>query len=138
MLPVTTFFLYLHATDLDAMRRFYGTIVGLEEIFWSPGPKGAIGYRHGSVQFTVLAHDSAKQGKGWARQPGWSGGTEPTPSWSFELGADAFRTAIARARAAGWPAREPAPEWRGYWGWVLLDPMGNTVEITCPDRRAWA
>ncbi len=129
-------FLYLHTTDLPASRRFYTELIGLDEIYHSEAD-GTVGYRVGTVQLTVATGRDATAPQGWAHQPGWHGGTEAVPSWGFELDGQRFDTAVRALLADGAPTWRPTPEWVGYWSFPVRDPMGNTVEVTTPNRDGW-
>ena len=123
-------FTYLFCRDLAAMKAFYGAVLGLEQI-WEDA---------GSVAYTVDGHQLAifedqrvaPASSGYAIQPGWEGGTEPRTSWSLECDPADFKSIVRAAEEAGVPAYRAEPEWVGYWSYPLLDPMGNTVEVTCP------
>ena len=122
-------FVYLHCSDLAAMRRFYTELVGLDEIYHSDDDR-TVAYDCDGLQFTITEHPEATAAAGWARQPGWGGGATTAPSWSVSLTGDTFRPAIDRLIAAGVPSFDPEPVWREYWSFPVRDPMGNTVEIT--------
>ncbi|MDH3306916.1 MAG: hypothetical protein OEO77_05310, partial [Acidimicrobiia bacterium] len=87
-------FIYVPAVDLSAIRRFYGTLLGLAEIYYSAS-EGHLAYDCAGLQVSFF-HDSAAElaGPGWARQPGWSGGTRPSMSWSVVLGRRQFVDAV--------------------------------------------
>lgn len=124
-------FLYLHCRDLDTVRHFYSELVGLSEVYFSPGE--AVAYRCDQLQFTVLQSDRPLPAvSGWAAQPGWEGGTSAYPSWSVECNRAALDGAVQRLRASGVLAQHEAPVWVGYWSFPVRDPMGWTVELTCP------
>lgn len=138
------FFIYIYCNDLDAMRRFYSKLVGLDELYYSNEGDGALGYRHGSVQFTILpsSEENSVEPK-WHRQPGWSGGSVEAPSWSFQMATmEAFRGGVERLQNADIPTFDAEPKWRGYWSFPVKDLMGNTVELTFapadePDEKDW-
>lgn len=112
------------------MRHFYTELVGLDEFFFSDDDR-SIGYRCGSIQFSVHEVAGAEPSEvGFASQPGWDGGTTGLPSWSVTYSEDQFHAAVERLRAAGVPAAHGEPAWVHYWSYPVLDPMGNTVEIT--------
>jgi len=129
-------FLYLHANDVDASRTFYRDVIGLPEVFRSP-EGDVVGFRAGDVQLTVAHHDGPAEPIDWAGQLGWEGGAAGVPSWGVELDSAGFVRAVAAASAHGSRTRWPAPHWVGYWSFPVRDPMGNTVEISTPDRHAW-
>ena len=123
-------FTYLFCDDLPAMKRFYGGVLGLDEV-WDDG--ATLAYRIGDHQLSITVDARARPADGgFAIQPGWSGGTEPSTSWSLECDPADFRQVVAAAQEAGSRAYRTEPRWVGYWSYPLLDPMGNTVEVTCP------
>jgi catechol 2,3-dioxygenase-like lactoylglutathione lyase family enzyme len=127
-------FLYLPCRDLEAMRRFYGDLVGLRETYFEAGSDGGLAYACDQLQLTFFsAPDAEPNALGWHRQPGWAGGTVPAASWSIVADdAAAFRAAVERLTEAGVPRHDERPSWVGYWSFPVQDPMGNTVEITLP------
>ncbi len=126
-------FTYLFCVDLEAMRDFYGGVLGLEQI-WDDGR--SLAYRIGDHQLSITQHDGVEPApEGYAVQPGWDGGTEPRTSWSLECDPQDFSAVVASARAHGTPAYRPEPTWVGYWSYPLLDPMNNTIEVTCTVRE---
>lgn len=70
----------------------------------------------------------------FAIQEGWEGGTSCRPSWSLACDKDSFSNIVARSIEKEITSYHPAPKWVGYWSFPLLDPMHNTIEITCPDE----
>ncbi|MEZ5378187.1 MAG: VOC family protein [Acidimicrobiales bacterium] len=129
-------FLYLHCNDLPAARHFYSALIGLEEVYHSDEPQ-AVGYRVGSLQLTMVDADVVQLRQGWSSQLGWAGGVEPLPSWGFELEGRAFVEAVEALLAEGVPVWRDQPSWVGYWSFPVRDPMGNTVELSTPDRDSW-
>ena len=127
-------FLYIHCTDLEAMRHFYTDLLGLTETFYTPGPEGALAYACDELQFTIFSVESAGPVLAeWHRQPGWEGGTLPGTSWSIVAESkEAFAASVARLVEARVPAFFEAPRWLGYWSFPIKDPIGNTVELTLP------
>ena len=129
-------FLYLHGAHLESARSFYSGVLGLRETYFS-AEKATIGYQVGTLQITIARHAEASHIDGWARQLGWSGGSTSAPSWGIELASREFRRAVAAARDVGTDSLKAKPQWVGYWSFPVRDPMGNTVEISTPDRDAW-
>jgi hypothetical protein len=124
-------FLYIYCNDLMPVRHFYSELIGLEEMHFSAGE--AVAYRCDQLQFTIFQADHPLPAvTGWASQPGWAGGTRLDPSWSVECSKAAFDGAVRRLSEAGAPAYREAPVWVGYWSFPIRDPMGYTVELTCP------
>jgi catechol 2,3-dioxygenase-like lactoylglutathione lyase family enzyme len=139
------FFLYLYCNDLDEMREFYSAILGLDELFFSRGSDGGLGYLHAGVQLTILpSSDELAVDMAWHRQPGWEGGERTSTSWSIQLGdMRAFRAAVRRLRQSDALCFHPEPTWHGYWSFPAKDPMGNTVELTYapevePAAKTWS
>jgi catechol 2,3-dioxygenase-like lactoylglutathione lyase family enzyme len=132
------FFLYTRSSDVEASRRFYGELIGLEEIWHDPGLDVSYAIND-AVQFSI-AHDPATPvAQDWAYQPGWvlGLGVEPEPShaaasWSIPLEPGHFRVAVGKLQAAGVEALRPDPVWVNYWSYVVKDPMGQTVELSDP------
>lgn len=126
-------FLYIHCLDLDEMRAFYTDVLGLGEIYFSETER-SVGYLVGTLQLTIGEHHDAEVSAGWASQMGWAGGTTAAPSWGVELPPAKFRSAVDAVATFGSETFFQTPSWVGYWSLPVRDPMGNTVEITNPDR----
>jgi catechol 2,3-dioxygenase-like lactoylglutathione lyase family enzyme len=129
-------FLYLHCNDLELARSFYSGVLNLAEIFYSD-EEGTVGYQVAELQITIAVHTDPVHVEGWAAQLGWEGGSAPMPSWGFECAPADFCRAIESARVAEVEVPHSEPQWVGYWSFPVKDPMGNTVEITTPQRDAW-
>lgn len=124
-------FLYVPASNLDAMRRFYTELLGLEEV-WFAAAEG-VAYDCAGLQFTILHDPEAAAAEGWATQPGWTGDTVGAISWSVVLSEPAYRKAVAELSAEpGIRLLHQVPQWVGYWSFPVTDPMGNTVELSWP------
>ncbi len=122
-------FTYLFCDDLSAMKRFYGEVLGLDQV-WDDGR--SLAYMIGDHQLSITADARARPAVGaFAIQPGWIGGTEARTSWSLECDPADFKRVVSAAKHVGATAFRDRPEWVGYWSFPLLDPMGNTVEVTC-------
>ena len=130
-------FVYVPCNDFSAMRRFYGTLLALDEIFVSIGDEVA-GFRIGSSQFTIQGDATATPASdSWAKQLGWQGGTAARPSWGVELPITSFGATVHRMLDGGVRYLLEAPRWVGYWSFPVRDPMNNTVEVSATDRAAW-
>jgi hypothetical protein len=124
-------FTYIHCNDLLAMKHFYGQILNLEKI-WEDAQ--SVAFRIGDHQLTIsLDEGLALPPAEFSVQPGWSGGTAVRTSWSLECGVTDFRQIVAAAKAAGVKSWQQELAWVGYWSYPLLDPMNNTIEVTCPE-----
>ncbi|WP_374929941.1 VOC family protein [Kytococcus sedentarius] len=137
---MATWFAYEYCTDITATRKFYGELVGLPLIWDEPDD---IAFRHGCVQLSFHRVDTLGRPQGWAFQPGWSHGqlpeaptTEQVRSISIALPPAAFQSAAAKLKTAGVQALRAEPFWVGYWSFVVLDPDGQTVELTDPESPA--
>lgn len=133
-------FLYLNTVDLPAARRFYSVLLELDEIVASVD---VVGFRIGSLQLTIARHEAARYDEvsdaaDWASQLGWVGGKAGKPSWGMEVADEAFGTIVARLQAASVRAWSDEPQWVGYWSFPVMDPMGNTVEVSAAGEEAWA
>lgn len=123
-------FIYLFCNDLDVMRHFYSDLVGLNEIYFSPDPDGAVAYDCDGLQFTIFSDKLVKAGdQGWSKQPGWDGGMQTSISWSVVLTQAGFQSAVRKLQDAGVETFYKNPHWHNYWSFPVKDPMGNTVEI---------
>ncbi len=129
-------FLYLHCADLELARSFYTDVLGLSEIYFSAEER-AVGYLVGELQIAISTHPSPIHVEGWTQQPGWEAGSSAAPSWGFECPPHDFGRAVEAARSAGVETRHTEPVWVRYWSFPVIDPMGNTVEISTADRDAW-
>ena len=129
-------FLYLHTADLIEARAFYTDLLGLDEIFFSRDD-GVVGYAVGSLQLTIASQSKVAGPQEWATQLGWSGGSGSQPSWGVELSPEMFHRTVTALVDAAAETRHPDPQWVGYWSFPVKDPMGNTVELSTPERSAW-
>ncbi|MCB1188163.1 VOC family protein [bacterium] len=134
-------FIYLHATDMEAMRAFYRDALGCSEIHYRPIDEHGYGWSvidMGCFQFMIHPDKSAVKLEGWSMQPGWDGGTVPGLSWSVVVRNEDLPQVIARLREMGSQAFHEKPQWcqDSYWSFPVQDPMGNTVEVhSIPDER---
>ena len=125
-------FTYLHCNDLDKMKTFYSDILGLNCI-WQSEP--ALAYQIGDHQLSIRLQPAMNTPEqAFAIQEGWEGGTSVRPSWSLECDQESFSDIVKRVTENDVPSFFPAPRWVGYWSFPLLDPMNNTIEITCPEK----
>jgi len=124
-------FLYIPASNLDAMREFYSEHLSLDEI-WFEEEEG-LAYDCDGLQFTILFDaTSTPATDGWATQPGWTGNTTAAISWSVVLSEAAFRRAVVALPGSDSECLHELPQWVGYWSFPVKDPMGNTVELSWP------
>ena len=136
-------FIYLFCADLQKMRYFYTELLGLQEIYYDDDLNGTVAYDCDGLQFTISVDPGAQSStQGWARQPGWEGGREPSLSWSICLTENDYGEVIQKLQAAKVVAFHPQPQWQGYWSFPVKDPMGNTVEVVLapqeePENILW-
>ncbi len=124
-------FTYIHCNDLQKMKDFYSEVLGLDCI-WEDDE--SLAYQIGDHQLSIRVHkDMPTPEKEFAIQEGWTGGTSFRPSWSIECDQDSFKSIARRANEKAVESYYPEHKWVGYWSLPLLDPMNNTIEITCPD-----
>lgn len=126
-------FIFNFCNDIDEIRRFYSELIGLEEVSYRNDEEwGWLVYQSEGFQFMWFRSDEKLPViDGWAAQPGYSGGEFAITSWSIELPKEDFEKIIGRLKASGVKLFSMEPEWRqeSYWGFTVMDPMGNTVEL---------
>ncbi len=126
-------FTYIQCNDLPAMKAFYADILQLKQI-WED--ESSIAFKIGDHQLSItLAPGIEVPAAEFAVQPGWQGGTAQRTSWSLECDRAEFDRIVTAARNAGVPSWTEQPQHVGYLSFPLLDPMNNTVEITCTDTE---
>jgi hypothetical protein len=96
------------------MRHFYTDLVGLNEMYHSTEDR-TLAYDCQGLQFTILeAPATAAPIDGWARQPGWAGGTGAAISRSVVLTETTFGNAVRRLLDADATRRHDEPQWVNY------------------------
>lgn len=133
-------FIYSMCNDLEAVRHFYTELVGLEQgSFRDDEEWGWLVYESEGFEMMFFRADKELPVlKDWASQPGYEGGTLEVTSWSIHVPEEMFPAVVERLRSAGVKYFTKNPEWRQdcYWGFTVMDPMGNTVELyTQPKER---
>lgn len=127
-------FTYVFCNDLEAMKKFYSDVLHLALVWEDPT---SIAYKVANHQLSITFDAGFNPPSAeYAIQPGWPGGTALRISWSLECDRENFLRIVQAAKATGAQFRQPEPKWVGYWSFPLLDPMNNTIEITCIDRTA--
>lgn len=122
-------FTYMFCNDLEKMKKFYSSILGLQLIWDSPEDIAfKIKDHQLSIAFDKNYHPLSPD---FSIQPGWAGGTEPRISWSIECDEDDFSQIVRTAIENDVPSYYERPNWKGYWSFPVLDPMNQTIEITC-------
>ncbi|GEN49416.1 VOC family protein [Alkalibacterium pelagium] len=124
-------FTYIYTDNIKEMKKFYTSLLGLD-LIWDE--TDSIAFKIGSHQFSIIYHESFEiPSAHFAMQPGWEGGTYPRTSWSLDYDSTNFIKVIRQLSANGVRSYYAAPQWNGYWSYPVLDPMNNTIEVTCTD-----
>lgn len=115
------------------MKWFYSNILQLN-LLWNS--EGSIAYTIGEHQLSIdYNEDFIPPSKNFSIQPGWSGGTEPRISWSLECDKEDFVAIVHSVLINNITKYNNEPIWKGYWSFPILDPMNNTIEITCTEKN---
>lgn len=130
-------YLYAYANDIEAMRKFYTELVGMNEGSYRNDEQwGWLTYKCGDFELMFFRFETPVPAETrWASQPGWDDGTIENVafvvSWSIFVPFDRFTETVKRLKDAGVVCYYPKPQWLqdSYWGFPVKDPMGNTVEI---------
>ncbi|HEY3321787.1 MAG TPA: VOC family protein [Planctomycetota bacterium] len=140
-------FLYSYCNDLEATRRFYTECLGMQEQSYANDKEfGWINYKCDGLEYMFFRVDdqTLPMPQGFAAQPGGGGGARPVPSWSIQVPESAYEQTIGNLQMAGFPSNQRHPLWLqdSYWGYVVMDPAGNTVEVFCspkqrPEKTIW-
>lgn len=125
-------FTYLFCNDLEKMKWFYSEVLYLE-LIWDL--EDSIAYKIGDHQLSITLDKSVQNlSKDFAIQPGWEGGTVPRTGWSLECDKKDFKVIIESILSLEITRYYNKPKWNGYWSFPILDPMNNTIEITCIEK----
>ncbi|MCP4230638.1 MAG: VOC family protein [bacterium] len=125
-------FLYNYCNDLAEMRNFYTELLGMKETAFNE-EWNFLCYQTEGMDFMFFGNDEEIPVRTeFADQPGWMGGELPITSWTLDIPEEEYAETIARLKAAGVSSSGENPHWEqdSYWCFPVLDPMGNTVEIT--------
>jgi catechol 2,3-dioxygenase-like lactoylglutathione lyase family enzyme len=135
-------FTYIFCTNLEAMRNFYTQILKLNEKWYEES--NSLAYLNGGHQLSITQDIHLEiPDKSFSIQPGWEGGTNHRVSWSLECDEGDFNDIIKVVTESNIVKYNEKPIWKGYWSFPILDPMNNTIEITCTkkeikiDQNAW-
>ena len=137
-------FIYYYCNDLAEMRRFYTDLLGMKEVAYDE-EYGYLRYKTAGIQVVFFkATEEVRIPDGFAEQPGWEGGTLEIPSWAVNVAEEEYPKTVKRLQNAGVKPFTPDPVWvhDSYWSFAVLDPMGNTIEVTMvpaikPDNTEW-
>jgi catechol 2,3-dioxygenase-like lactoylglutathione lyase family enzyme len=121
----------IRCADLDAMRRFYRDVIGLE-IYAERFERQIVFFRIGDGfqgHTTVLALFSSEIEQDEAHRTPVTGGRSALHHLALTVGYEEQDRAIAWYEALGQPYRIENFEWTGWRGVFTTDPEGNTVEL---------
>lgn len=131
-------YIYNFCNDLAATRQFYSEGIGLTEGMYEP-KYGCLSYKLQGMEFMFWKwEDELKKPNGFAGQPGGGGGDLPLTSWTIAVSETEFPLIVSRIQKLKAETKAGKPQFlqNSYWGFVVKDPAGNTVEIcTYPSER---
>ncbi|MFH1232063.1 MAG: VOC family protein [Planctomycetota bacterium] len=139
-------YLFNLCNDVESMRHFYSDLLGMkQQAFMNEKDFGYLCYNGDGVQLMFFySGKPAPQLNEWAWQPGYDGGTLHVASWAIEIPEDKFAGVVMRLKKDSVKCFKNEPEWRqdNYWGFSVMDPMGNTVEVYTvpkikPTSKTW-
>ena len=126
-------FIFNFCNDIEAIRNFYSDLIGMKETSYRNDEEwGWLVYDNDGLQIMWFrSGEKLPVIDGWAVQPGYESGEYAIASWSIEVPKDSFKDIIGRLKESGVKVFNTEPEWRqdSYWGFTVMDPMGNTVEL---------
>ncbi len=132
-------FVYNFCNDIEAVRTFYVTLLGMHEASYQNTKEfGWLNINAGGFEFMFFRVDTALPPRDFAGQPGDGGGEGLSTSWSVLIPEGEFDATWRKLRAAKVRAMTETPTWRqgSYWGYTVMDPAGNTVEVyAAPKER---
>ena len=133
-------FLFVMCNDILTMRHFYTDLLGMKETsFTNDEHWGWLNYKSEGLEFMFFrAKEKMPVQHYWTWQPGYDGGTVNAISWAIHIPEADFESTVDRLKRSGIKSFSKKPEWRqdNYWGFSVMDPMGNTVEVyTIPKAR---
>ncbi|TVR21254.1 MAG: LysM peptidoglycan-binding domain-containing protein [Anaerolineaceae bacterium] len=127
--------LYYFTNDLDAMREFYGTLIGLEEVEVDPessAEQDMVMFDLGGVQIAfLLTEDEIAPASAWARQPKYDGGSVDEASLLIGVTDTEFEAIVGRVAGGGVTVYNDAilvPR-EGQRAIFVRDPNGSTIGI---------
>jgi len=125
-------FLYNYCNNLAEMRIFYSELLGMNETAYNED-WNYLCYKSEGLDFMFFGSEKEiPVREKFADQPGWPGGELPVTSWTIDIPEEVYTETINRLRTAGVKSFADNPRWEqdSYWCFPVLDPMGNTVEVT--------
>ena len=96
-------------TDIEAMRRFYTDLLGLEETFFQhEGSQGWLTYKSQDVQIVFIQTETPLPvATEWAKQPGYAEGSLETSSWVMTVSYAEFSKIVERVQTTVYPSLTP-------------------------------
>ena len=126
-------FIFSLCNDIEAMRHFYSDLLGMQEqAFFNEEQFGYISYPcEGVYLMFFYSGEKVPEHTEWAWQPGYEGGNLHVTSWAIEIPEVDFAETVERLKSASVKTFSENPEWRqdSYWGFSVMDPQGNTIEV---------
>jgi len=126
-------FIYVICNDIDEMRKFCKDGLGMEEVsYMNTDTFGWLCYQCRGFQLMFFRAEKALPVHDkFTMQPGWEGGEIETISWSVGIPEVNFAETVKRLKEMGYRTFSDEPHWYqdSYWGFPVLDPMGNTIEV---------
>jgi len=109
-------------TDLERAKRFYGGVLGLEELAERPAfPFPGAWYAVGGGQIHLIVHDRAKTLRGTT--------AVDTRDGHFAIRVSDASLVRERLEAAGWPYDDRPNSITGWHQLFTTDPDGNVIEF---------
>jgi len=133
-------FIFIMCNDVGEIRHFYTDLLGMNEVaFFGDENFGYINYKCEGFEF-MFFHTGTKMPviDKWTWQPGYDGGEYHAISWAIAIPEKSFGDVVEKLKRENVKLFSDKPEWRqgSYWGFSVMDPMGNTVEVyTMPAEK---
>ncbi len=127
-------FIFSMCNDIVAMRHFYTELLGMQEqAFFNQKEFGYISYfcQEGLYLMFFYSGKEAPKHTEWAWQPGYEGGSLHITSFAIEIPEQDFANTVEKLKKENFKMFTDIPEWRqnSYWGFTVMDPQGNTLEL---------
>jgi catechol 2,3-dioxygenase-like lactoylglutathione lyase family enzyme len=127
-------FIFSMCNDITTMRHFYTELLGMQEqAFLNEKEFGYLSYycQDGLYLMFFYSGKEAPKHTEWAWQPGYEGGSLHITSMAIEIPEQDFTGMVERLKKEGVRLFADVPDWRqnSYWGFTVMDPQGNTLEL---------
>lgn len=119
--------------DVRTMRGFYTELLGMNETFFDEN-RGWLTYESAGLQVVFISgSEKLPVTTEFAKNPAYEGGTIEAQSWVMQVSPDDFDEVVRRLKDADVRAYAEEPSVHGGWRhFYVLDPMGRTIELSCP------